>query len=219
MSLPIKAVLFDLDGTLIDSAPDLGASADKMRTDRGLPSYPFERYRNMAGAGAPGMLLIAFGIKPGDEHFEDMREEFYSNYEACMAQHTFLFDGIETMIKALEARRMPWGIVTNKTKRFTIPMMRHATWAAGAGTVISGDTMPHMKPHPAPVLEGARQLAIAPEHCLFVGDDLRDIQSGNAAQMQTAAVTWGYLGANRDVSAWGANHILNTPADILKLLE
>ena len=216
--MSINAVLFDLDGTLIDSAPDLGAAADKMRTDRGLPSFPLEEYRQLAGAGAVGMLKKAFNLIPEDENFETMREEFYRNYEACMTEHTTVFDGVIEMIKTLEARQIPWGIVTNKSERFTIPLMKRASWAASAQAMVGGDSTPYMKPHPAPVIEGARQLGIAPEQCLYVGDDLRDIQAGNAANMITVAATWGYLGLNSDCSTWGAHHIINTSLDILKLI-
>lgn len=216
--MSIQAVLFDLDGTLIDSAPDLGAAADKMRTDRGLPSYPLEQYRQLAGAGAVGMLKEAFNLIPEDDDFELMREEFYRNYEACMTERTIVFDGVLEMLKELQAREIAWGIVTNKSERFTLPLIKNVSWAASAKAVIGGDTTPYMKPHPAPVLEGARQAGVVPEQCLYVGDDLRDIQSGNAAGMITAAATWGYLGVNSDCSTWGAHHVINHPLEILNLL-
>jgi len=217
--MSIKAVLFDLDGTLVDSAPDLGAAADQMRTDRGLPSYPLAKYRPLAGAGARGMLEVAFGMTPQDPDYEIMREEFFRNYEIRMTQSTHPFDGIAAMLQELTTRHIPWGIVTNKMERFTLPFIKQAPWAQSAQTVIAGDTTPHMKPHPAPVLEAAKQLHLPPETCLYVGDDLRDIQSGNAANMLTAAATWGYLGANSDYTTWNADYIVEKPAAILKLLN
>lgn len=215
----IQAVLFDLDGTLVDSSPDLGAAADKMRIDRKLASYPLEKYRPLAGAGARGMLEIAFGISPQHNNYEEMREEFFRNYEACMTQNTQPFEGVLSMLQTLEARLIPWGIVTNKMERFAIPLYQQFAWATNCGAMVGGDTTPHAKPHPAPVIEGARQLNVPPEKCLYVGDDLRDIQAGKAAGMYTAAAPWGYLGANNDYTKWGADFILEKPHDIISLLK
>ena len=140
MFTDIQAVLFDLDGTLIDSAPDLGAAADKMRTDRGLPSLPLARYRPMAGSGARGMLGIAFDLTPDHADYEAMKEEFFVNYERCMTQRTFAFEGVAEMIENLVSRKLPWGVVTNKSARFSEPLTRSMPLFASAGTVISGDT-------------------------------------------------------------------------------
>ncbi|MCZ8093554.1 MAG: HAD hydrolase-like protein, partial [Acidovorax sp.] len=136
----IEAVLFDLDGTLIDSAPDLGAAADKMRTDRGLSSYPLDLYRPMAGAGARGMLAQAFGMNPEHPDFPGMREEFFVNYERRMTVSTSIFDGVAEMLEALRLRQLRWGIVTNKSMRFTDPLTRSMPLLAAAEVVISGDT-------------------------------------------------------------------------------
>lgn len=214
----VKAVLFDLDGTLIDSAPDLGAAADKMRTDRGLPSLPLEAYRPMAGAGARGMLGVAFGITPEDPGFAELREEFFRNYEACMTQRTLVFDGVAQLISSLVDRGLPWGVVTNKSMRFTAPLTRGMPLFASARTVVGGDTTPHPKPHPAPLLEAARQVGVDPAGCIYVGDDLRDVQAGRAAGMRTVAATYGYLGST-DVSAWGADTRIDTPLALLGLLN
>ena len=218
MSRPeVKAVLFDLDGTLIDSAPDLGAAADKMRVDRGLASLPLERYRPMAGAGARGMLGVAFGITPEHPEFADLREEFFRNYESCMTERTYAFDGVAQMIEGLVARALPWGVVTNKSMRFTGPLTRAMPLFATAAAVVGGDTTPHSKPHPAPLLEAARQLGLPPAECLYVGDDLRDVQAGRAAGMGTVAATYGYLGTT-DVSEWGADLHIGAPLELLALL-
>jgi phosphoglycolate phosphatase len=215
----IHAVLFDLDGTLIDSAPDLGAAADKMRTDRGLPSLPLERYRPMAGAGARGMLGEAFGLTPEHPDFAAMREEFFANYEACMTSSTQVFEGIDELVQRLLTRRLAWGVVTNKSARFTDPLTRSMPLFASAGAVISGDTTPHAKPHPAPLLEAASRLGLAPERCLYVGDDERDIIAGRAAGMGTVAATYGYLGSRADAHQWGAHAQINSPLDLLQLLD
>lgn len=215
----IEAVLFDLDGTLIDSAPDLGAAADKMRTDRGLPSLPLANYRPMAGAGARGMLGVAFGLTPEHPDFLVMREEFFVNYENCMTQRTFVFAGVAELIEQLLQRRLAWGVVTNKSKRFTDPLTRAMPLFASARAIVSGDSTPHSKPHPEPLLEAARQLGLAPQSCLYVGDDERDVVAGRAASMGTVAATYGYLGQKTDVSSWGAHALINSPAELLQLLD
>lgn len=214
----IRAVLFDLDGTLIDSAPDLGAAADKMRTDRGLPSLPDDLYRPMAGAGARGMLKVAFDMSADHADFMAMREEFFANYEAAMTVRTYAFDGVADLIECLSQQGLVWGVVTNKMARFTDPLVGAMPLFATAAAVVSGDTTPHPKPHPAPLLEAARRLGLPPVHCLYVGDDERDIVAGRAAGMPTVAATYGYLGEKTDISSWGADLSINSPLDLLQLL-
>jgi len=214
----IAAVLFDLDGTLIDSAPDLGAAADQMRVARGMPSLPLVSYRHMAGAGARGMLEIAFGIAPQDTGFDAMREEFFSNYAACMTERTYAFDGVQELIAHLEQRKLPWGVVTNKSSRFTDPLTRAMPLFANAGTIVSGDTTPHAKPHPAPLLEAARQLGVDATQCVYVGDDERDVVAGLAAGMKTVAASYGYLGKKTEIQSWGAHAEINSPLALLQLL-
>ncbi len=215
----IKAVLFDLDGTLVDSAPDLGAAADKMRTDRGLPAYPLERYRPMAGAGARGMLEIAFGMVPEHADFAAMKEEFFVNYENALTQRTFAFDGVDELIAQLLTRNIQWGVVTNKAARFTLPLTAQMPLFASAGAIISGDTTPHAKPHPEPVLEAARRMGVDPQRCVYVGDDLRDIIAGRAAGMWTVAASYGYLGKANEVEEWGAHANISKVADLLPLIR
>ena len=215
----VKAVLFDLDGTLIDSAPDLGAAADKMRLERGLPSLDYQLYRPMAGAGARGMLEVAFGMGPDHADYEAYREEFLSNYERAMTVRTTIFGGVPELLAALQQRGLLWGVVTNKHQRFTIPLTRQMPLFDTAKAVVSGDTMPHAKPHPAPLLEGARLLGLSPEACWYVGDDERDIVAGKAAGMPTVAAHYGYLGAQDEVVKWGADHIIQSPLELLALLE
>jgi 2-phosphoglycolate phosphatase len=219
MFLNIQAVLFDLDGTLIDSAPDLGAAADKMRTDRGLPSLPLERYRPMAGAGARGMLAEAFGLTPEHPEFAAMREEFFGNYEARMTVQTTVFDGVADLVAQLLDRRLPWGVVTNKAARFTVPLTQAMPLFSTAGAVVSGDSTPYSKPHPAPLLEAAARLAVDPRHCIYVGDDERDIVAGLAAGMGTVAATYGYLGERSNPLEWGAHAAIKSPSELLQLLR
>ena len=214
-----QAVLFDLDGTLIDSAPDLGAAADQMRTKRGLASIPLERYRPMAGAGARGMLGVAFGITPDSPEFAPLREEFFLNYEARMLRDTQVFDGVAELIEALRARGLHWGVVTNKSVRFTGPLTRSMPLFATAGAIVSGDTTPYAKPHPEPLLEAARQLGVPATSCFYVGDDERDILAGRAAGMGTVAATYGYMGEQAEVARWDADAAISSPLEFLQLLK
>jgi phosphoglycolate phosphatase len=214
----IEAVLFDLDGTLIDSAPDLGAAADQMRVSRGMDSLPLDAYRPLAGSGARGMLAVAFGMTPQDSQFEAMREEFFCNYENCMTLRTYAFEGVAEMIQQLSQAGLKWGVVTNKSARFTDPLTRGMPLFDTASAVISGDTTPHAKPHPEPLLEAARRMGLKPARCIYVGDDERDIQAGLAAGMGTVAADYGYLGDKADTTAWGAHARIKSPIEVLKLL-
>jgi N-acetyl-D-muramate 6-phosphate phosphatase len=182
-----------------------------------LPSIAYERYRPMAGAGARGMLAIAFEMKPDHADYEPFREEFYVNYERSLTARTFAFDGVHELLAVIKAKQMPWGIVTNKSKRFTHPLVQQMPLLHGAVAVISGDSTAHTKPHPEPVLAAARMAGLDPKRCWYVGDDKRDIEAGRAAGMATMAANWGYLGEH-DVSTWGADAVLDQPAQLLELL-
>jgi phosphoglycolate phosphatase len=215
----VDVVLFDLDGTLIDSAPDLGAAADQMRVQRGMPSLPLQNYRHMAGAGARGMLSVAFGMTPEHPQFAEHKEEFFGNYERCMTERTYAFDGVQALIAQLAQRQLRWGVVTNKSARFTDPLTRAMPLFASAAVVISGDTTAHAKPHPEPLFEAARRIGVDPGRCIYVGDDERDIIAGLAAGMRTVAATYGYLGVKADTAAWGAQASIENPLALLHLLE
>ncbi len=218
VSLPApRAVLFDLDGTLADTAPDLAAAVNKMRTDRGLAATPFEQLRPLASAGARGLIGVAFGTTPADAGYDAMRTEFLDNYAARIAERTRLFEGTQELLKAIEARGMSWGIVTNKPERFTnalVPLIG----LGHAACVVSGDTTPHPKPHPEPLFEAARRIQLDAGTCWYVGDDLRDIQAGKAAGMPTVAAAWGYCG-HTEPHSWEADLIADTPASLIALLD
>lgn len=216
MKHPFTAILFDLDGTLADTAPDLAAAVNLMRTRRNLEPAPFEHLRSYASAGARGLLHAGFGITPQDADFETMRSEFLANYETGICQETRLFDGIAELLQAIDARDIPWGIVTNKPMRFTQSLVPQLGLQR-AHCVISGDTTPHSKPHPAPLLEAARQLQVSPEDCCYVGDDLRDIQAAQAAGMFSIGAAWGYCGQT-EPKKWNADSLLNLPNDLLKFV-
>ncbi|MFL6657530.1 MAG: HAD family hydrolase [Massilia sp.] len=212
-----RAILFDLDGTLADTAPDLAAAVNLLRTERGLEPTPYALLRPTASAGARGMIGAAFGLGPSDEGYEALRLAWFANYEAAMAVHSTLFGGVVELLAGLSDAGIAWGIVTNKPARFTDPLVPQIG-LAHAGCIISGDTMAHPKPHPAPLLEGARRLGVAPQDCWYVGDDLRDIEAGHAAGMTTVACAWGYCGAIAP-TGWGASHLVETPTDLLELVK
>jgi phosphoglycolate phosphatase len=216
-----QAVLFDLDGTLIDSAPDLGHAANLMRAARGLPELPLAQYRPKAGAGARGMIGVAFadkGYTPEHPEFPALRAEFLDNYERCMRERTVVFEGVPDLVASLQGLGLAWGVVTNKIERFTLPLTAGMPLFNSARAIVSGDTTPHSKPHSAPLLEAARRLGLAPVHCVYVGDDERDIVAGKAAGMRTVAATYGYLGAKGDAIAWGADATIDAPEELLALL-
>ena len=212
-----RAILFDLDGTLADTAPDLAAAVNWLRTERGLSPTPYDILRPTASAGARGMIGAAFGLAPGDEGYEELRLAWFDRYQSAMWLHTTLFEGIQDLLDGIEQAGMSWGIVTNKPARFTDPLVPNIG-LAHAGCIVSGDTTPHAKPHPAPLLEGARRLGLAPEQCWYVGDDLRDIEAGRAAGMVTVACGWGYCGSI-EPSTWGADYLLDSPAHLMQTLR
>ncbi len=215
----VRAVLFDLDGTLIDSAPDLGAAADGMRVRRGMTSLPLSRYRSRAGSGARGMLHVALGVTPEHADYEALKEEFFVTYAECLLQQTHPFAEVAELIAQLGQRGLPWGVVTNKSQRFTGPITQAMPLFSSASAVVCGDTTPHAKPHPAPLLEAARRMSVAPAQCIYVGDDERDIVAGRAAGMFTVAARYGYLGDGADVSTWDAHAEVSSPIALLNLLE
>jgi phosphoglycolate phosphatase len=219
MKSPVGAVLFDLDGTLIDSAPDLAGAGNEMRAARGLPLLPYESFRPMVGSGARGMVGIALGIAPGDAGYESARDEFLARYEVRMTRETRVFAEMLPVLDVLAAMAMPWGIVTNKATRFAEPLIGSLGLGDRAAVLVCGDTTARSKPHPEPLFEAARRLERLPEDCIYVGDDLRDVQAGRAAAMGTVVAAWGYLGLGDAIEAWGADHIVRVPEELLKLLS
>lgn len=213
-----RAVLFDLDGTFADTAPDLGRAVNAMRAARGLGPVALAETRRVTSLGARGLLGVGFGIGPDHADYAAMREEFLQIYENNLCCDTVLFPGMAELVDRLEADGLRWGIVTNKAERFARPLLQQLGYGARAGCIIGGDTTGHMKPHPAPLLAAARTLDLPPAACVYVGDDARDIQAGKAAGMRTVAVRFGYLnGSNPD--EWGAEIVVNTPAQILTILS
>ncbi|MFY9510648.1 MAG: phosphoglycolate phosphatase [Rubrivivax sp.] len=215
----IEAVLFDLDGTLVDSAPDLAGAANDLRAEHGLPPLAYERLRPMVGTGARGMVGVAFGLQPGDAQYETLREAFLARYERRMLQDTAVFAAVQPVLAALDAASLPWGIVTNKALRFAEPVVHGVGLRRRSAVLIGGDSTPHAKPHPAPLLAAAGHIGVAPERCVYIGDDHRDVIAGRAAGMATLAAAWGYLGAGEPIEAWGADAVIAEPAALLRWLE
>ncbi len=214
----VEVVLFDLDGTLVDSAPDLAGAGNEMRLHRGLPALPLEDFRPMVGSGARGMLGIALQVTPLDAGFIQLRDEFLARYALRLTRESRVFDEMLPVLAALEARALRWGIVTNKATLYTKPVVEGLGLAARAAVVICGDTTPHAKPHPAPLLEAARRLGVPPAACVYVGDDLRDMQAGRGAGMRTVAAAWGYLGQGEPIGDWAADAVITRPGGLLQLL-
>jgi phosphoglycolate phosphatase len=218
MAERIDLVLFDLDGTLADTAPDLAAAANRQRADRGLDALPIEQLRPMASHGARGLIGRALGLAPGDDGYELARLQFLAYYEDALCVHTRLFAGMTETLDRLEADGRRWGVVTNKATRFTAPLMQRLGLHRRAACVVSGDTTPHSKPHPAPLLHALQACDTVAPRCVYVGDDRRDIEAGRAAGMRTVVATYGYLGESPRTEDWGADHAIDTPPALIDWL-
>ncbi len=216
--LPVAAVLFDLDGTLADSAGDLALALNMIRASRGMPAMPDAQLRPYASSGARGLLHRGLGLTPDDAEYATLRETFLSNYESNIARNTTLFEGVVPLLDGIEARGLAWGIVTNKFARFTAQVVKALGLVPRTGVVVSGDTTPHAKPHPAPLLHAAQALRIEPSRCVYVGDDLRDVEAGNAAGMATIVAGYGYMGTGGDARRWPATGWIDAPEDLLAWL-
>jgi phosphoglycolate phosphatase len=215
--MPSRAVLFDFDGTLADTAPDLAAAVNRMRSDLGHEPLPLERLRPFASAGARGLLHAAFGLKPDDAEYKAMREEFLDLYAETCCLRTRLFPGIAELLRELRSREVRWGVVTNKATRFTERILSHLNLKPDC--VACGDTTAHLKPHPAPLLHAADQLDLPPQTCCYLGDDLRDMTAARAAGMRPIAVEWGYHHPDSGTpGSWQAEAVIAHPIDVLKLL-
>jgi len=213
----IRAVFFDLDGTFADTAADLAYALNGMRAARGLTPLPIEATRPVTSLGARGMLAVGFDIAPGHCDYLAMREEFLRNYERDLCRHTRIFPGMLELLDALDARRLHWGIVTNKAERLARLLLDLLHVGKRAACIVGGDTTPNLKPHPDPLLAASRLLAIAPSTCVYVGDDRRDVDAGRAAGMKTVAVSYGYLNGG-DPQTWRADAVIRTPQELLEHL-
>jgi 2-phosphoglycolate phosphatase len=215
----IEAVLFDLDGTLADTAPDLGAALNRVRRDRGLEPVPLAQLRPYASHGARGLIGAGMSVAPGEPAYEGLRDAFLAHYAAALCVDSTLFADIGDVLDALEARALRWGIVTNKATRYTAPLLVSLQLSPRAAAVVCGDTTPFTKPHPAPLTEAASRLGVAPGRCVYVGDARRDIDAGNAAGMRTLVARWGYLEPGDAPDEWPADGVLDAPRALLGWLR
>jgi len=214
---PSRAVLFDLDGTLADTAADLGAAVNHLRRQRGLNELPVSEVRPYASMGARGLLRVGFGLSPEDPGYLPLRNAFLDRYNEHVCVETRLFPGMAELLQELVHRRIAWGIVTNKSSRFTPRIVAGLKLAPAC--VVCGDSTPHLKPHPAPMFLAAEQLKLPPPKCFYLGDDLRDVQAARAAGMRPVAIEWGYHSPdNAGPREWNADAVIAVPEELLKLL-
>lgn len=214
----IKAVLFDLDGTLLDTAPDLVATLNHLRAGLGLAALPVDDLRHFVSRGAIG--LIKAGMPPcDDETLASWRETFLNYYQHNSYVHSRPFDGVEMLLDELQDRGIPWGVVTNKPESLSIPLLNKVGWLSPASTLIYGDTVSKPKPHPEPVLAACGEIGVAPEHALMVGDDLRDIEAGQRAGCQTVFALYGYTDKESQLAMSDDTALINAPQDVLAILE
>ena len=218
LASPYKGVFFDLDGTLADTAPDLVAAANQLLIARNLAPKQYEVLRPCASAGARGLIGGAFGIDPEHPDFIPLRDEFFANYEKALLVNSVLFEGVEHLLDQLDGAKLPWGIVTNKSERFTNPLTDLMGLRQRAASTVSGDTTPHSKPHPEPILHAARIANVDPARSVYVGDDIRDIVAGKAAGMKTIAAAYGYCGCEEPPEAWGADYLVRHPKELLEII-
>ncbi len=219
MSNAALGVLFDLDGTLADTAPDLGDALNQLLIQHGRAPLPFHRIRPQASDGSQGMIRLGFRLEPRDAAYETYRQAFIACYAERILRKTRLFPGIPEVLDALEVRGIPWGVVTNKPARLTEPLISGLGLEGRAGCVISGDTTPHRKPHPEPVFRACAQLGLAPWQCWLVGDAERDIAAGRAAGTRTLIARFGYIGPGEDPRTWGADGEISHPQALLDWLH
>jgi N-acetyl-D-muramate 6-phosphate phosphatase len=203
----MKAMLFDLDGTLVDTAPDLGHAANHLRTLEGLPPLPLADYQPVASAGARGLIDRALGLTPEADRYPALRDIFLEHYRAHLADHSRLFPGMDALLCTLESAGQPWGVVTNKPSWLTRPLMAALELDSRAAVCVSADEVAAAKPAPDALLRACELLRLAPQDCVYVGDDLRDIQAGRAAGLYTVAAGWGYIGTGGPPESWQADHI------------
>lgn len=215
----ISTVLFDLDGTFADTAPDLAYALNCLRAERGLADLPFIEVREHTSNGANALLKLGFDLTPDDAEFAEYRSQFLSYYQSHIARETRLFDGMDELIDQLDVQKKHWGIVTNKPAYLTDPLMLALAINSRTPCIVSGDTTPHAKPHPASLLYATEILSVNPENCLYVGDAERDIEAGKRAGMHTLVARFGYLSSTDKPETWQADGMIDHPLEILDWLN
>lgn len=219
MRKQVAAVFFDLDGTLADTAPDLGGALNQLLAEHGRPPLDMAVLRPHVSAGTRGMLGVGFALTPDQADYPPLAERFLKLYAARLCVGTRLFDGMPELLAWLEAHDIPWGVVTNKPARFTEPLLDALNLTHRCAAIVSGDSAAKPKPAPDLLLLAAARVPVPPTLSFYIGDDLRDIQAAHASGMAALAATWGYLGTDLPVDAWNADTILNTPLDVIQYLD
>jgi phosphoglycolate phosphatase len=213
-----SGLLFDLDGTLADTAPDLAAALNAVLRAEGRSALPLEVIRPHVSHGAPRLVRLGFGSELPDDEFERLRTQLLDAYAGAVCEETRLFEGIEDVLRHLESAGIPWGIVTNKPGWLTEPLLDAMGMLTRVRSLVSGDTLPRRKPHPDPLLLAASQLGVEAQDCVYAGDAQRDIDAGHAAGMFTVAVTWGYIPEEEEPDRWGAHRLINEPGELLEVM-
>ncbi len=214
----INTILFDLDGTLVDTAPDLGHALNLQLIKHGKPPLAHEKIRPYASHGSRGLIGLGFGITPKDDNFIAMRDEYLSIYDTVFTRSPVLLEGIAELLQVIESKQLNWGIVTNKPRRFTQGLIESMGLHQRAACVVSGDDAPQPKPSPATLLLACSQVGVRPEQCIYVGDAERDIQAGKSAGMKTAVALFGYIDVTDKPEEWGADALIDVPNDLLKII-
>lgn len=214
-----KSVLFDLDGTLLDTANDLGEALNYILTQYDLPNVAKEVYRPIASDGALGLLTLGFKEKLKDFNYDTLRQQFLDYYQENIASHTALYPGIDNLLTHLNKNNIPWGIATNKPERLTQQLLPHFEQLSQCKVIVGGDTLSERKPHPAPLLHACKEMNVLPEECFYIGDALRDIQAGNSAKMTTVVANWGYIKENDNSEKWQASYICDSPTEVITVLK
>jgi 2-phosphoglycolate phosphatase len=212
------AIFFDLDGTLADTAPDLGAALNRLLDEEGMATLPAEKMRAYVSAGSRGLLGVGFGLAPTDSAYPELQRRFLDYYERNLCVATTLFPGMMDLLDALDALGIGWGIVTNKPHRYTAPLVEKLGLGQRAVAIVSGDTTAHAKPHPEPLLHACRVARVSAAKCIYVGDDLRDVQAGRAAGLRTVIAAYGYLGDGPPLDEWQADATIQHPSELLGLI-
>lgn len=215
----VKAILFDLDGTFADTAPDLAAALNRVRATRDLPPLPLNVLRPQASHGSAGMLKVGMNVTAESPDFDAFRDIFLEHYANNICVNTTLFSGMGDLVDALERSGILWGIVTNKPHIYTLPLMQALGYADRAACLVSGDTCANAKPHPEPMHKACEIIGISPEHCLYLGDDLRDMQAANAALIRGVIARYGYISSDAILENWQAHAIIDHPMELLELIH
>lgn len=210
-----EAVLFDLDGTLADTAPDLGGALNQLLREQGRPALPLDQLRPHVSSGARGLINAGFGLSPADPSYPSLQQRFLGIYQEALCVGTRLFEGIDRHLDSLDASGITWGIVTNKSQRFAIPLVEQLGLRQRSACIVCGDSARRAKPHGHPLQLAGAVLGVSTDECIYVGDDERDVISGRAVGMLTVVAAWGYLGNGKGPRHWGADRIADTPGEIL----